>query len=260
MLGFLPTRAYRPGTPGATTFLSPLSGTFNYGWDSFERHHGLALELELDGPSILGEEFAELRRAAYLRSREIPVEWLEGGELLTAVATGRQSGDAVWLSAECDAKPDRDLQARLDAVVGIGLTQGFTARNRRGEIVVLGPGGSDTAAAYLTEKWGADRLEVWSDMPGMFTADPHLVPSARLLRRLNYQEAQEVATTGSQVLHPRAIRTLLDRGIPIHLKSTLDLTAPNTVIEPTKNAGPAQVKAISWKRKVVLVSMETLGM
>lgn len=256
-----------------------------------ERHHGLALELELDGPSILGEEFAELSKAvegvaltgevtprvrarilafgerlsarigaAYLPSRGIPVEWLEAGELLTAVATGRQSGDAVWLSTECDTELDRDLQTRLDAVVGIGLTQGFTARNRKGEIVVLGRGGSDTAAAYLTGKWGADRLEVWSDVPGMFTADPRVVPSARLLRRLNYQEAQEVATTGSQVLHPRAIRALRDRGIPIHLKSTLDPTAPNTVIEPTKNAGPAQVKAISWKRKVVLVSMETLGM
>ena len=194
-----------------------------------ERHHGLALELELDGPSILGEEFAELSKAvegvaltgevtprvrarilafgerlsarigaAYLPSRGIPVEWLEAGELLTAVATGRQSGDAVWLSTECDTELDRDLQTRLDAVVGIGLTQGFTARNRKGEIVVLGRGGSDTAAAYLTGKWGADRLEVWSDVPGMFTADPRVVPSARLLRRLNYQEAQEVRPRGAR--------------------------------------------------------------
>ncbi len=256
-----------------------------------KRHHRLALELSLDGPSILREEFAELRGAAegialtgevtprvrarilafgerlsarigaaYLRSHGIPVEWLEAGELLTAVTTGRQSGDAVWLSAECDTELDQDLETRLDTVVGIGLTQGFTARNKKGETVVLGRGGSDTAAAYLTGKWGADRLEVWSDVPGMFSADPQVVPSARLLRRLNYQEAQEIATTGSQVLHPRAIRALRDRGIPIHLKSTLDPTAPNTIIDRTENAGPAQVKAISWKRRVVLVSMETLGM
>jgi diaminopimelate decarboxylase/aspartate kinase len=94
----------------------------------------------------------------------------------------------------------------------------------------------------------------------MFSADPRLVPSARLLRRLNYYEAQEITTTGSQVVHPRAIRALRGWGIPIHLKSTLDPGSPNTVIEPTETEGPARVKAISWKGKVVLVSMETLGM
>ena len=148
----------------------------------------------------------------------------------------------------------------MGAVHGVGLTQGFTARNTQGETVVLGRGGSDTAAAYLAGKWGASRLEVWSDVPGMFTADPRVVFSARLLRRLNYREAQEVASTGSQALHPRAVRALRDRSIPIHLKSTLDPTAPSTVIEPADSAGPAQVKAISWKQRVVLVSMETLGM
>ena len=81
--------------------------------------------------------------------------WLEAGELLTAVATERQTGDSVWLSAECGSDLDPDLQARLDAVTGIGLTQGFTAQNETGETVVLGARGSDTAVAYLAGKWGA---------------------------------------------------------------------------------------------------------
>ena len=256
-----------------------------------EKHFSLCRELGIDGPSILEVELAELRRstrgialleevtprirarilafgerlstrlgAAYLTSVGLPVEWMDSGELLPAVETDRQSGASVWLSAECDPDFDPALRERLDALPGFGLTQGFIARRPDGEPVVLGRGGSDTAAAYLAGKWGADRLEVWSDVPGMFTADPRVVPSARLLRHLNYQEAQEITTTGSQVLHPRAIRALRDREIPIHLKSTLDPLAPNTVIRPSGSTGPARVKAISWKRQVVLVSMETLGM
>jgi len=256
-----------------------------------EKHFGLCADLGVDGRALLEQEFADLGRsaqgialleevtprirariltfgerlstrvgAAYLQAQGLAVEWLDAGELLPSVETDRQSGGAVWLSAECSPDFDPELRGRLDGLPGTGLTQGFIARNASGEPVVLGRGGSDTAGAYLAGKWGADRLEVWSDVPGMFSADPRVVPSARLLRRLNYQEAQEITTTGSQVLHPRAIRALRDRGIPIHLKSTHDPSAPNTVILPAEAAGPAHVKAISWKKKVVLVSMDTLGM
>ncbi len=255
------------------------------------RHFGLCRDLGIDGSAVLGEELEELRRsaqgialleevtprirarvlgfgerlstrlgAAWLASQGLRVEWLDAGDLLPAIETERQSGASVWLSAECDSGFDAALRERLDALPGFGLTQGFIARRADGEPVVLGRGGSDTAAAYLAGKWGADRLEVWSDVPGMFTADPRVVPTARLLRRLDYREAQEITTTGSQVLHPRAIRALRDSGIPIHLKSTLDPDAPNTVILPGQPSGPARVKAISWKRQVILVSMDTLGM
>jgi diaminopimelate decarboxylase/aspartate kinase len=255
------------------------------------KHFELSAALGLDGAGLLAQELAELGRnvqgvalleevtarirariltfgerlstrigAAYLQSQGLPVEWLDAGDLLAAVETDRQTGHAVWLSAECSPDFDPDLRRRLDELPGVGLTQGFIARNGAGEPVVLGRGGSDTAGAYLAGKWGADWYEVWSDVPGMFSADPRVVPSARLLRRLNYFEAQEITTTGSQVLHPRAIRALRDREIPIHLKSTIDPDAPNTIILATEASGPAHVKAISWKRKVVLVSMDTLGM
>lgn len=256
-----------------------------------DRHHQLCRDLDLDGPALLSDPLADLTRlveevarlgeatppmrarilslgevlstrigAAFLRSRGVPVGWLPAAELLVAVDAGGKVGEAAWLSAECASQLDQDVRDRLDAIEGVGLTQGYIARRDTGETVVLGRGGSDTAAAYLAGKWGADRLEIWSDVPGMFSADPRVVPSARLLRRLDYREAQEIATTGSKVLHPRAVRALRDREIPIQLKSTVDPSAPNTVIERREDTGPAQVKAISWKPGVGLVSMETLGM
>ena len=207
-----------------------------------------------------GERPSTRLGAAFLNNQGAPIQWLESGALLTAVETPRQAGDSAWLSAECNSSLEPALRAQLDALPDVGLTQGFTARNKDGEAVVLGRGGSDTAAAHLAGKWGADRLEVWSDVPGLFTADPRIIPSARLLRRLGYREAQEIATTGSQVLHPRAVRALRDRAIPIHLKSTLDPDAPNTVISPLDLRVRSEVKAISWKGGVVLLSTETLGM
>jgi diaminopimelate decarboxylase/aspartate kinase len=253
-------------------------------------HDELAAALELDAAALLAGERAELDRvvegiallgevtprvrarllafgermatrlgAERLRSRGLPVTWVDARDLLVSVETER-AGPAGWLSAECDPSLDPALVERLGAVDGIPLTQGFTACNAAGETVVLGRGGSDTAAAYLAGKLGATRLELWSDVPGMFTADPRVTPAARLLRRLDYREAQEIATSGSKVIHPRCIPAARDRGIPVHLRSTVDPALPGTVIAAEPEAGPAQVKAISAKRGVVLVSMETVGM
>jgi len=139
------------------------------------------------------------------------------------------------------------------------LTQGFIARDPQGRTVLLGRGGSDTSAALLASRIEALRCEIWTDVPGLFTADPRQISSARLLRRLGYAEAQEIATTGAKVLHPRAIAPLRHGQVPLEVKCT---HAPQLVGTTIAAAGPdeAQVKAISSRKGIVLVSMETLGM
>ncbi|MDZ7780519.1 MAG: bifunctional aspartate kinase/diaminopimelate decarboxylase [Gemmatimonadota bacterium] len=207
-----------------------------------------------------GERLATRIGAAYLQRKGLPVTWVDVRDFLRSEEGRTGSGSASYLSAECDASPDPDVAERLAGVEGVPLTQGFTARSPEGETVVLGRGGSDTAAAYLAGKLEAARLEIWTDVPGMFTADPRAVPSARLLRQLDYREAQEIATTGSKVLHPRCIPALRDHMVPIHIHSTSHPDTEGTVIRRGAAEGPAQVKAISRKKEVVLVSMETVGM
>lgn len=255
-----------------------------------ERHDALAAGLGIDAATILADDRRELERrlsgiallgdatprvraevlafgermatrlgAHWLQSEGLPVQWLDARDLLTSLEPAHP-GPGAWLSAECSSQPAPQLRARLDAIDGVALTQGFTARNAQGDTVVLGRGGSDTAAAYFAAQLGAARLEIWSDVPGMFTADPRRVPQTRLLRRLDYREAQEIATTGSQVLHPRCIPAVREHGIEIHMRSTVDPSLPGTVIGPFTDDGPAQVKAISAKSNVVLLSLETLGM
>jgi len=255
------------------------------------RHERLAAALALEGRELLATDLEELGRiaagiallgevtprvrgrilafgerlatrigAAWLRKVGLPVVWLDARDLLTSIPPARENGSSPWLSAECSPALDVELRDRIDAIPGIPLTQGYTARNPDGDTVVLGRGGSDTAAAYLAGKLGAVRLEIWTDVPGMFTADPRLVPAARLLRRLDFREAQEIATTGSKVLHPRCIPALRERGIPIHILSTAAPRQPGTIIGPVGEQGASRVKAISRKTGVVLVSLETVGM
>ncbi len=124
----------------------------------------------------------------------------------------------------------------------------------------LDRGGSDEAAARIAVALGVSLLEVWTGLPGMFTADPHVVPTARRLNRLSYNEAQEIVTTGDQALHPQCIPIVRDSGIAIRIRSLGEPTAAGTAISSRSGAGGPGLKAISMKKGVVLISMETVGM
>ena len=122
---------------------------------------------------------------------------MDARDLLTSRSHSNHQAGSGYLSATCDFEPDASLQSTLAKEGKIILTQGFIARNKNSETVLLGRGGSDTSASYFAAKLQARRLEIWSDVPGMFTADPRVIPSARLLIALHYDEAQELASAGS---------------------------------------------------------------
>jgi diaminopimelate decarboxylase/aspartate kinase len=208
----------------------------------------------------LGERMATRLGAAYLKTQGLACTWLDARDFMTSLEGRAGNEHAAYLSAECSAEADPALVARFAAAGGVPLTQGFVARNASGETVVLGRGGSDTAAAYIAGKLSAERLEIWTDVPGMFTADPRVVPSARLLRQLDYREAQEIATTGSKVLHPRCVPAVRERQIPLYVFATTMPEVSGTVIRLGAAEGPAQLKAISCKKSILLISMETVGM
>src|SRR5690606_5274622 len=165
-----------------------------------------------------GELAATKLGAAYLERIGLPAVWQDVREFLTSKTLRDQSERSQYLSARCDYRPSEALQARFRAIEGFVLTQGFIARNAHGETVLLGRGGSDTSAAYLAGLLAARRLENWTDVPGFFSADPKAVPSARLIRSLHYQEAQEIASAGGGILHPRSISPVRASGIPLFVK------------------------------------------
>ena len=151
----------------------------------------------------------------------------------------------------------RNASRRLEGVV---LSQGFIARNAQGETVLLGRGGSDTSGAYLAGKLEARRLEIWTDAPGFFSADPKAVPSARLIKTLHYREAQEIASAGGGILHPRSISPVRASGIPLFLKCTTHPEWEGSVISNAQGDDEPQLKAISHRSGITLVSMESMEM
>ncbi len=256
-----------------------------------EQHYSLAKSLGLDGPSMLDESLHELEQliagvrlirevsvrvrvrimalgelmatrigAGFLETQALPVQWMDARDLLRSRVGRVQQTAGAYLSATCEYSPDQELADKLADVDGILLTQGFIARNANAETVLLGRGGSDTSASYFASKLQARRLEIWTDVPGMFTADPRLVPSARLLVALHYDEAQELASAGSSVLHPRCLPPLREYNIPLFIRSTSSPELAGTVVSAVTQEVEPQVKGICIRNGLTLISMDGVGM
>jgi diaminopimelate decarboxylase/aspartate kinase len=256
-----------------------------------QRHREFAAELDLDADAVLGERLAALRGlladpraavrpldwqaevlgqgellsstlgAAYLRAQGLDMGWMDARDWLDALPP--QQNQSEWsrrLSVNCQWQSDNAWRARFAAQPArLLITQGFIARHGEGGTAILGRGGSDTSAAYFGALLGASKVEIWTDVPGMFSANPREVPDARLLNRLGYAEAQEITTTGAKVLHPRSIKPCRDSGVPMAILDTERPQLPGTTIDRSAATVPG-VKAISRRNGVVLVSVEDIGM
>ena len=209
-----------------------------------------------------GELMSTRLGAAWMAAQGLSVAWLDAREWMVAPAgEGEVPARRRYLSAWVPFDAEPALAARLAETAGeILLTQGFIAATPEGETVLLGRGGSDTSATTLAAKLSAVRCEIWTDVPGMFTANPRQVPSARLLKALDYDEAQELASTGAKVLHPAAVSPVRQAGIPLEIRATPDPDLPRTTISAAARSEQASVKAISARSNLVLVVMETVGM
>lgn len=209
-----------------------------------------------------GELMATELGVAFLQAVGVDTEWVDAREVLRAEQRSGARAKANVLSATCDFSPDAAMQARFSAVPGrVYLSQGFIASDEDGHTVLLGRGGSDTSGSYFAAKLAAARLEIWTDVPGMFSANPRGTPSARLIWSAHYDEAQEIASSGAKVLHPRCLLPVRQYGIPLHVYATQTPEMAGTVISASPaGADAARVKAIALKKGITLVSMDSPGM
>jgi len=208
----------------------------------------------------MGELLATCLGDGFLSAQGIATSWVDARTVLHAERRHGTNAKASLLSATCDFAPDKALQSAWAALGRVVITQGFIASNDLGETVLLGRGGSDTSGSYFAAKLAAARLEIWTDVPGMFSANPRAVPTARLLRALHYDEAQEIASNGAKVLHPRCVLPVRQYKIPLHVYATQAPELQGTVIRADVADSAAQVKAIAIKKGITLVSMDSPGM
>lgn len=208
----------------------------------------------------LGEMLSSTLGAGFLNLHSVPTHWLDARDHLRAVSLPHQNDWGHWLSASVATDGDSPLAGDLAARGDTFITQGFVARCEDGATAVLGRGGSDTSASCFGALLKAERVEIWTDVPGMFSANPRQVPEARLLARLDYAEAQEIVTTGAKILHPRCITPLREARVPLLIKDTNQPHLSGTLITAEAPASAPCVKAISARKGITLVSMESVGM
>ena len=208
----------------------------------------------------MGELLATTVGATFLNAQGLDTLWADARRVLRADSRPGATLKSSLLSATCDYAPDLALQSEWQASNQVVITQGFIAANDAGETVLLGRGGSDTSGAYFAAKLGAARLEIWTDVPGLFSANPRAVPTARLLRALHYDEAQEIASNGAKVLHPRCIMPVRQYKIPLHVYATQAPGLEGTIVSANVAGSAAQLKAIAIKKGITLVSMDSPGM
>jgi diaminopimelate decarboxylase/aspartate kinase len=126
---------------------------------------------------------------------------------------------------------------------------------------LLGRGGSDTSGALFAVLVGAASLEIWTDVHGLFSTDPHHTPAARLLRRTGYREAQELAAMGAKVLHPRCLGPVARFDIPLTIRNTFDPTPGTAIVAPREEEDEAPaVAAVTRRAGVTLLTLSTLEM
>ena len=135
------------------------------------------------------------------------------------------------------------------------VAQGFIATNLDGATTTLGRGGSDYTATIYGAALGAEEVQIWTDVNGIMTSDPRIVPEARTIETVSYDEAAELAFFGAKVVHPSTIVPAIDREIPVLVKSTKDPEGIYTTIAPS--SGKTGLKAISTKKNITLIEIKT---
>ncbi len=143
----------------------------------------------------------------------------------------------------------------------IPVVTGFIAANQDGVITTVGRGGSDYTATILGVALQVDEVWIWTDVDGIMTTDPKIVPTARMLPQLSYQEAAEMAIFGAKAMHPRALGPVIKENIPVRIRNTAQPENPGTLItkDPTANE-TKPVKAVAMIKDVAMLNVNGAGM
>ena len=212
----------------------------------------------MDTLSSLGELMSATLTAAILRSMGHAAEAVDATEL---IVTNDNFGNATPLFEETHAKAKQRLAA-IRKRGSIPVVAGFRGATREGICTTLGRGGSDYSATILGGSLDADEVWIWTDVDGVMSADPRLVPNARIIPEISYREAIELSFFGAKVLHPKTIQPVAKKKIPVWIKNSFNSSYPGTKIVPVPADRTAGVKAITSVSNADLVTIsgrDTLG-
>ena len=220
---------------------------------------GLSLVRELTPRSLdlvasFGERMAVRGIAAFLRTHGLPAEAVDAYDLGLRTDSTFLAGNPDLDSLPAVGKALRKMRKSIPVVTG------FIAKNTDGDVTTLGRSGSDFTATLLGAAVGAEEVQIWTDVDGVMTADPRLVPNAKSIPVLSIAEASELAYYGARVIHPATMLPAIEAQIPVRVLNTSAPSHPGTVILGEVPASKKIVKSVAYKRGITLINVESKRM
>jgi len=209
---------------------------------------------EIDSIVSRGEIWSSRLVAAAMAHAGLDAAWVD---IRPIMVTDGRFGRATPYTQVLNKRARDQLKPLADAG-RVPVTQGFIGATATGVPTTLGRGGSDFTAALLGAALGVHRVEIWTDVNGLMTADPRIVPSARTLAAASYDEAAELATFGARILHPATALPLVRAGIPIVILNSRQPEQHGTTIGPQPQLdrmGDSPIRSISWKQGITVVNI-----
>lgn len=209
----------------------------------------------LDAIQGIGEILSTKIMATKLASIGISAKWIDSKDI---IRTYSKEGKNVVDTDATYANVVRMIESH--PITSLFVVPGFIASDIHGRTTTLGRGGSDYTASLYAVGCKARILEIWTDVPGMMTANPKIVPTARTISHISYRAALELSHFGAKVIYPPTIQPVVAEGIPIYVKDTFDPDASGTLIENDPPRGKDRLIGISNSDNIALLSLEGSGM
>ena len=209
----------------------------------------------LDAIQGFGEQWSSRIIATKLASIGIATKWVDSRKIIRTVSKGEKNAVDVQ-------KTYSRINEMIESnpITQLFVMPGFIASDKQGRTTTLGRGGSDYSASLMAVGCKARALEIWTDVPGMMTANPKVVPTARTISNISYKAALELSHFGAKVIYPPTIQPVVTEGIPIYVKNTFDPQAHGTLIEKNPPRSKDSVIGISNSDNIALLSLEGSGM
>jgi aspartate kinase len=199
----------------------------------------------------IGEKLSSVLFTYSMMMRAVPGEHVDSEDV---VITDSRFGEASPLMDDTREAARRVLLPLIERNL-IPVMGGFIGRTRDGATTTLGRGGSDYSAAIIGAAVGADEIQIWTDVDGMMTCDPRLIPAARIIDRISYVEAAELAWFGAKVLHPKTIAPAVEQNIPVRVLNTHNTSSPGTLVTAEGDSRDQGPRAVALKRGITVVHM-----
>jgi aspartate kinase len=209
-----------------------------------------------DAVVSFGEILSSALMAAVLNQHGVEARQVDARR---CVITDEEHTSAAPLMPETFARTENELRPLLETGV-VPVLGGFIGSTLQGATTTLGRGGSDYTAALIGAALNVDEIQIWTDVTGVLTADPRVVPDAQTIDRLSYSEAAELAYFGAKVLHPKTIQPAIENSIPVRICNSRAPQERGTLVGPQSETSPRTIKAIAHKTGVTIVQITSARM